>query len=211
MTVAQVAKENHASTKSMPLLKNSFPFSIYSPLDSAIIALSGQYRVPLTGGTALEILVSHTRLPVSRPRSINDIDFICFRQPSADRLSFQNALRELGLQVRDENPFSIHFAAAEVEADILLSADDRFGQFYLRLGSYLLLDEVGQLLMKLDRFVSANSANKIQDKTDLLILLRLIGQANRVEELEDFLELWNYDELYFNALNALIQQVTIGK
>ena len=195
----------------MSLIANSFPFSIYSPLDSAIVALSGQYRVPLIGGTALEMLVSHTRLPVSRPRSDNDIDFICFRQPSADRLGFQNALRKLGLLLRDENPFSIHFATAEVEADILLSADDRFGQFYLRLGPYLLLDEIGQLLMKLDRFVSANSANKTQDKTDLLILLRLIGQADRVEELEDFLELWSYDELYLNALNTLIKQLAIGK
>ena len=155
----------------------------------------------------MEILVRHHQLPVERPRSVNDIDFVCFRQPSADRAGFQRALLQLGLVVRDENPFSIHFATPEVEADVLLSADDRYGQFYLKLGPYLLLDEVGQLLMKIDRFVSANRANHVQDKIDLLILLRLIGRASRVEELEDFLERWGYDELYINALNALIGEM----
>ncbi|WP_375417514.1 hypothetical protein, partial [uncultured Hymenobacter sp.] len=90
------------------------PFSIYSPLDAPIIALSNQYRVPLIGGTALEMLVRHYRLPVERPRSINDIDFVCFRQPRANRAGFRLALLHLGLKIRDENPFSIHFATDEV-------------------------------------------------------------------------------------------------
>ncbi len=61
--------------------------------------------------------------------------------------------------------------------------------------------------MKLDRFVSANRMNHMQDKTDLLILLRLIGQAGRADELEKFLEKWSYDELYLNALNELIAEL----
>jgi len=182
-------------------------FSIYSPLDQTIIALSSQYRAPLIGGTALEMLVNHYQLPIARPRSINDIDFVCFRQPHADRAGLQQALLGLGLKIRDENPFSVHLATPEVEADVLLSADDRFSQFYQQLGPYLLLDEVGQLLMKLDRFVSANRLNHTQDKTDLLILLRLIGQTGRADELEAFLEKWNYDELYLDALNELIAEL----
>lgn len=51
-------------------------FTVYSRLDVPTIVTATKLKLPLIGGTALEMWANYYNIPTSCPRSENDIDFI---------------------------------------------------------------------------------------------------------------------------------------
>ncbi len=102
-------------------------YTTYHPADAHIAALSASLRMPLIGGTALEILTRHFGVG-ERVRSCNDFDYAYYPATSAPMHQVVVSIEALKLFVPKPLPSQddalVMYKAGDFSIDILLQAED---------------------------------------------------------------------------------------
>lgn len=134
--------------------------------------------MPLLGGTALEVLAHAYGVPPPRPRSVNDLDFLCIEGYSRPVEAFDAYLAGLGL-TRGRSALAdpyIGYTGQDargkpIEVDLLRTYESHLADAVLQMERLLVLTPAAQAAMKRQRLAQplpGTSAERLAlDRADI--------------------------------------------